>query len=305
MSEASEHKRRLKEMAEDLEMVTEKIPRFKGMIYGPQGAGKTVFAVGLAQQLLKGTDKTIVYVDTSEGWVSLRNHPSLMKNVKLVRYRGYEYLETLIYALKNKVAPFDNVGAMVWDEVNRMVDRDTEIVFKARANNQSGVPEWPDYYKALQRVRNLTHFLYRMDPDVHLIMISHEKDKKNDQGAVILTYPSISPRINEELGGDLHVIGRLKTKTVKGSDGMPQFTRELQVHPTSRVVAKTRVGGLPVVTDPVAFIKQTIEWLQVADEVKAEPAVPIGEDTDVDLSKLLNDDSDPDDMPVFTSVDEA
>lgn len=303
MSEASSHKQRLKEMTEDLEMVTEKIPMFKGMIYGPQGAGKTVFAIGLAQQLLKGTGKTIVHVDTSEGWVSLRNHPVLANNVKTVRYRGYEYLETLIYAIKNKVAPFDNVGAMVWDEMNKMVDRDTEFVFKARDNNQSGVPEWPDYYKALQRVRDLSHFLYRTNPDIHLIMTSHEKDKKNDKGLVILTYPSISPRINEELGGDLHVIGRLKTKTIRGSDGMPEYTRELQVHPTARIVAKTRVGGLPVLVDPGVFIRRTIEWLQVASPVSSEPEAPIGEIADVDLTNLIETSIDPDDEPVFTNTD--
>lgn len=288
------HKQRLAELTADLTMVTEGIPQFKGMIYGPKGVGKTVFAAGLASAL---TDKDIIHVDTSEGWVSLRNHPKLAAQVKTVRYRGYEYLETLIQAIKHGIAPFDNVGAMIWDEMSKMVARDTEFVYKMREANKAGVPEWPDYHKALQRVKELSHFLYNENPDVHLIMTSHEKDKKNQQGATIFTYPSISPSINEELGGDLHLVGRLTAKTKKGSDGSAIYTRSLQVHPTAMVEAKTRIGGLPISVEPVHFINRAVEWLKVADPVEEEPIVPADIGVDIDLSALA--DTDADDEPVF------
>lgn len=303
-SVSSEHKKRLAEMAEEIVNPLDAVERFLGMIYGPKGTGKTVMAIGMAQQLLKDdTRKKIVHVDTSKGYVSLRNHPALAENVITVPYKGYQYLETIIYAIKHNAPPFDNVGAMVWDEMSTMAQRDLEFVYKARAKSDS--PEWPDYSVATNRVRELMTFHFNMNPDVHLIMTSHEKDKKNKDGAVIFTYPSITPASNEAIGQVIHVVGRLTAKTTKQPDGTAKYERTIQVHPTARVEAKTRIGGLAVSVTPKVFINRAIEWLKNAEPVEEEPQVTEDVDNDVDLTKLaeladsIGEDGGSDDVPSF------
>lgn len=297
MSEALEHKRRLAEMEAELEDVNSKIARFKGLIYGPSGTGKTVFAVGMMKAILKEQKKQrIVYVDTSEGWVSIRNHKGLADNVLFVPFRGYDYLETLLLAIQKGVGKFENVGGIILDEATKMAARDLTLVFKARGKSEA--PEWPDYFKALERMKQLLTFIYEESPSLNLIMVGHEKDKKNNEGVVIKTFPSFNPQVAEEIKGDLHLVTRATTKQT-GRQGEPVYTREYQVHPTTLVDAKTRVAGLPVKTDAQTLIAKTVDWLKkgAPEQEVNEPAV----DVEKVVEELDNVTVDNDDAPVYVA----
>ena len=50
-------------------------------IFGDQGTGKTVTAMKFMQAIVP-PEKKIVYLDSANNWVSLMNHPELMKRVK-------------------------------------------------------------------------------------------------------------------------------------------------------------------------------------------------------------------------------
>ena len=265
-AEIAAHRKRLAEMEAEVEDINSKVARFKGMLYGPSGTGKTVLALRLMQAILEGRPKNrIVYVDTSEGWTSIRNHPGLAENVLFVPFKGYDYLETVLFAINANAGKFANVGGIILDEATKMSHRDLERVFVHRsetAKTKPEAPEWPDFYRALTRMKMLLTFIYENAPDVNLIMVGHEKDKKNkDTGAVVFTYPSFNPQVAEEVKGDLQLLGRVTAKQT-GRQGDAQYAREIQVHPTTLIDAKTRVSGLPVKTDAETLIAKTVEWLQ-------------------------------------------
>jgi ABC-type phosphonate transport system ATPase subunit len=62
--------------------------RMKILLYGQSGVGKTVEAMELAQRCTPD-DKRILYIDTGEGWVSLLNHPQLMRRTTRSGLQGY------------------------------------------------------------------------------------------------------------------------------------------------------------------------------------------------------------------------
>lgn len=293
----TEHKRRLQEMLADMSDVNQKVGRFKGMIYGPKGAGKTVFAVRFARKICdqQKPGQDIIYVDTSEGWVSLKNHSDVTTGVKVIRFRDYEYLKTLLLAIERKLPGFDNVGAIIFDEATKMSSRDIEKEFEKRG--RSDAPEWPDYFKGASNIKGLLTFIYEKTPNVNFLMVGHEKTKTNEQGHPTEIRPSFTPAIAEEILGDLHLVARLTNKTDKTK---MTFNQELQVHPSATVEAKSRVAPLPFKVSPVQLVKTTLEWLSNGADTPIEEAqtvTPSAPDAQPDAGE-----SD-DETPVFASAE--
>src|SRR4249919_211375 len=104
------------------------------MIYGPNGVGKTVEAARLAKSICP-PGKKILYVDAVEGWVALLNHSDeqLTSNVSRMVYDSISQLALLGNAIAAKVAPFDNIGVLVFDELSRMSKKDLDIVLASRS----------------------------------------------------------------------------------------------------------------------------------------------------------------------------
>lgn len=286
MVTAVERKQMYDEMLADMTDIENIETRAKVLIDGPKGVGKTVFVVSFAKAVMaqfSPTDKQeLVYVDTSEGYVSLRNHPKLNTKIRVVRYRNLQYLGTLLMAIKAGAPPFDHVGALVLDEFSKMAERDLEE-YTLKRDPEALIPEWPDYNQSQFRAKMLMKQIYEI-PNLHLFMVSHEKDKKNKQGDTILTMPNFNPQFGEVIMQDLHVIGRMTAKAVKNRAGQAEYTREIQVHPTGLIEAKTRVGGLPVKVSPGELITRTLDWLSNPEADVAEEVKVSDEEVEIDLS---------------------
>jgi hypothetical protein len=82
----------------------------------------------------------------------------------------------------------------------------------------------------------------------------------------------------------MHVVTHLSAEEFVADDGTADYIRTFQVHPTKRINAKSRVGGLPVTVDGDFLIEAISEWMigeRDTEEVEREPV----EDEDIILQE--------------------
>lgn len=262
-------------------------PKFKGMFYGESGAGKTVLAMELAHKL-KGDGK-IIYIDSVEGWVSLLNHPGLIdESVMRMTYQGLSQLDTLIMAIVNGYAPYDDVTVIVHDELSVIAKLDLDRVLEVNAKKEAGkdpdTATWPDMNANTQRVRRVVTKLLQLP--VHQIILAHQRDDVNEKGKIIVR-PDFMPKLSKSIRESLHMVGHMTAKEVRNGDDM-DYVRTVQTHPTSSVIAKSRIGGLPVHSMGSELEVAILDWLggkgetiEVQDVIQ-DTSSPMARNTDDD-----------------------
>jgi hypothetical protein len=244
--------------------MNELIPFLKACVYGDSGFGKTVFSMQLAQAITP-PGKSIEYIDYLEGWVALLNHrdEGLLKNVHRESYEGISQIDTLGKFIKMGVEPFDNIGTVILDEFSSMTKSDLFTVVKSRAAKDSSkdpnVPTQPDFYAGTNRADlALTSLL---QAKVNVIVVSHIREDKDKSGAVV-TRPAFMPNFSDTFRQMMHLVAHLTAEEfIIEETGEADYKRSLQVHPTRRVNAKTRIGGLRPNVPPEVLIPAVVEWM--------------------------------------------
>lgn len=242
--------------------LTDATPFFKGLFSGVMGSGKTVNAFRLAQ-LITPPDKTIEYIDSMEGWVSLDNHPEwdLKRRVNRRQFTGKSQLETLTYAILAKAGRYKDVGCIIVDEASTMADEFLETVTAAHAKKDTAKnpdePLWPDYNVTKVQFGRVTTKMLKLP--CHVIFLSHVREDKSKTGGI-----KIRPAFNPQLGGKLsvhfHIVG-FASANEKTSDSGDLYERVVQINPTQTVDAKTRIsfpGKVYVTWDEL--IQGVSEW---------------------------------------------
>lgn len=265
MTLKTDHEQRARDIMAAMVDPNELVARFKGLFYGPSGVGKTVLAAAVAH-VITPPDKKIIYVDTSEGWLVLRNnHPKLFEKISnVLPFQSLEHLQTLSLMIKGRAPGFEDVKTIILDEATKMASIDLLRVQNER-NPEAEIPEWKDYNTALQRLRRSLDALYST-PDLNVILIGHEKDKKNDKGVVIRTYPSFNPEAAKEVKESLHLVAFCTADNKvnpANPTGPPLYERMAQVMPTGKIDAKTRIdkfSSVKVSHDEI--LGNTLDWLQ-------------------------------------------
>jgi len=246
-------------------------PNAKLMFFGKSGAGKTVLAMRVAQQVT-APDKEILYVDFKEGWVSLLNHdPSLRRRVRRMVYKGFSQLEILVDALCTKEGSFANIGALILDEHSSMAQDDMELLTRNRAKSDKekdpDTPTWPDMNTSgLRARRNLNQLLTL---DMHVILVAHERDDKDKTG-VLVVGPSYLPKTTPKILEPLHFVGRCSAIIKEGGSSGGTYERTVQCHPSRQVTCKSRVGGLRVFESHESIISKVDNWLQTGGVPSSE-----------------------------------
>jgi hypothetical protein len=284
------------------------------MIYGDPGVGKTVLAVGLARKIVEPGQK-VVFLDSNKGIVSLDNHPGLKKDLIHFKYGQYQDLPTLAQAIRDGKAPFDNVGAIVIDELSSIAESVLDTLLRERLGTPVGeipevVPDWTDYRPMGELIKKALFDLEDID-GLHVIVVAHA-EQKADHRKVVITRPAFSPKLRGGIEKIMQVTGYVTAETKKeiGSDAAT-YVREIQVHPTKLVEAKCRVGGLPIKMGMVEFVNEVTDWLYDEDRQAADLAAAEFEGEGADDELPAEDGIQPaddaydvdDDAPAFVSQD--
>lgn len=256
---------------------------FIGMLYGEPGTGKTTLAVGLAHKLANGGK--VLYLDSSDGWVSLENIPSLMQNVVRLPFERYQDIPQVASALREsdskRPAILKGVNVIVLDELSSIANDVLDNVLRDRLGTRDDdIPdqtaEWSDYFPQKELVRKAIIQLHEV-PNLHVILVAHAKEKI-DHRKVKVMKPDFPDKLLGELQKLMHVTAYVSaTTTNKG--GQVQYTRQVQSQPSLLISAKSRIGGLPFQTDFPDFVTHVVSWVDGAqmeqDLVSPEPDVDI------------------------------
>ena len=240
----------LAQIAQKAKLANETASTFRGELYGPSGVGKSVIAAMIMRNLVR--DGLILDIDTSEGYVSWKNHPGLSDGIVIVPFTTIDDLVILADGIKAKVPPFDNVKCIIFDEGSKMAEQDAIRVNRARQSGTYGdslqktanyIAEGPDYMIALERWREM---LFKMMDirDLNVIVCAHQGEKKDRSGATIGVFPQFSPKINASTKEYMHLVANL-VRTVQNNPanpGVPDYVMMAQVHPTIMVDAKCRMS---------------------------------------------------------------
>lgn len=245
------------------------------MLYGKPGTGKTVLSVGLAKKVVKKGQK-VLYIDTKEGWVSLENHSSLLKDVVRMNYESFNDLAVIANAIANKEHGLGKVGAVVIDEFSTAADMLLDDLFRADVGAQKDVipTEALDakLYKPMQDACRRAVELFQNLAGIHVILVAHEREVV-DHRKVKVIKPGFTPKNNDSLQKLMHVTAHV-TNEIKGAGKNTTYERLVQSHPSALVDAKSRIGGLPLMTSPEDFVAVVADWL--SDESKGVVAEPQG-----------------------------
>lgn len=261
---------------------------FKGLLYGESGVGKTVEAVKMAK-IITPPGKKILFIDTSDGWVSLMNHPGLMEDVVPMEYQALAQYEAIVEALKEGIGKFGEVATIVFDEISTTAKRDMVSVAKGTKLGEFEAPEFKHYNIATRRMENVLTKLLELRESHNLIFVSHMKIRKNKQTEIEKREPSVMPAFGETLKESLHVVAFMSADIKHGEkDSTARYVWKMQVHPSKSTVAKTRIGGFDVVVSPEKFNERLATWISRNDttiegdrpEVELPDEVAVGEDAD-------------------------
>jgi len=265
--------------------------RFKGLFYGDPGARKTVETAKIGKRVL------MVAADP-EGWVSLKNHPELGlgTRIKVMGYQGISQLEALANAFEDDepfVREFDTVHL---DTLSHMASMDLDVVQKQKMKKKGDDFDfekdmWPVYNQNSLRVKNALVKLLHAPINVVATAHSREVEIKRFGSATgeRRLQPKFSPEIFSAINADFSMIAYMECKTGVDKDGNISYKCETQFHPTPLIVAKARIGGLPVKVKN-ADLKEIVDnWLSKGGDLIPHEEAELERPADLGFNPALAD----------------
>lgn len=270
------------------------------LLYGSYGTGKTTLIAGIAQQLMRQFGGRTLYLDSAEGFASLDNLPKLKKGIDRIQVKDPKDLSVLADAMKS--GKMKGYTVLLLDEVDSWF----EIILHEYVREVTGTLPTEDlpeiegkhYAAPTQIMLNIINKFKSVD-GLHIVMVAH--DQQRGKEPKIVTAPSLPPKLMKGINEKVHIVGLVEAAISK--DG---YLRTVQVNPSKQVVAKTRIGGLPVKIDFKDMPKIVGDWVG-SDEMEEalthpEPDPEPVDDEEIEVEEP--DDLDEDDEAVEVEDDE-
>lgn len=206
------------------------------VVYGEPGVGKTIFSSKAPRPLL---------LDIECGSRSLLNHPELV-SVPVITTTEISDVENLIWELrKSNVEDYSTVIIDNLTELQkRMLDDQLRKAHKLDSKRDPYLPYQQDYLINSERMRRII-MAYR-DLPCNTVFVCHEIEDKDSNG-VLLKRPALTPKLVSTLLGMVDVVAHLSVGNEVAKGKSDELTRYMQVHPTTRIMAKTRIGNLDTI----------------------------------------------------------
>jgi hypothetical protein len=177
--------------------------------------------------------------------VSLKNHPQLRRRTKKTQFQNVEQIKAFATAIKNKIGDWGQIGAVVLDEASGMAKQDLDGVVKSRAlvdaSKDPNEAKWPDMGASNNRMIGMYNGLIQIG-GVHIISTAHVRMEKDDTGFERQS-PDFMPQLGKQVRQLMHLVAFVAMEE-QTDEGVVKEVRTFQVHPSMRIVAKSRVGSL-------------------------------------------------------------
>lgn len=240
--------------------------RFKGLIYGDPGARKTVESCKIGKKLL-------FLAADPEGWQSLLNHPELGlgTRIQLMEYNGVSQLESLAEAIDEDNKVFREFDTIILDTLSNIASMDLGVVQTQKIKQKGGEDKfdferdmWPVYNQNSLRVKNALQKL--LHNPVNVVATAHAKEYEVKRFGSATgerrLQPKFSPEIFADINAQFSMIAYQQNDVQVDRQNNVTYRTSTQFHPTSLIVAKTRIGGLPVQQKNANIAKIVEEWVE-------------------------------------------
>jgi hypothetical protein len=241
----------------------------KILLYGEPGARKTTLGASIG-------DRVLFIMADPAGYESLYNHPELGlgTRIRTMRYTGISQLETLADVFTEGGTKYDQYDTIMLDTMSNIASLDRDVVTKQKIKKAGGEAsfswedqQWPIYNQNTLRVT--TALLKLMLSPVNVIMTAHAVERENKATGKIITRPKFSPEIFASIAGQCSMIAYCTANKLDVDDGdTVVYKSQIQYHPTKTIVAKTRIGGLPVSEDLPQNLGNTLHGSRLRQIVK-------------------------------------
>jgi len=278
----------------------------KIILYGHPGVGKTKLGATIGNNIL------MVAADP-DGWQTLINHPELGlgTRIKVMEYQGLKQLEYLADAVVDGDKPFQEFDTINLDTLSHMSGMDLDLVTRVNIKKKGYRPGPEDmenmrfdyekdmfgvYNQNALRVKAAIHKLF--SANINIVATAHTYQRKVRATSTERTEPLFPPAVLAAINADVSLMAYMDANEAGlDSDGTVVYHRQIQYHPTRTILAKSRIGGLPITEDDPDLRTIIEEWLakgaqllghDEAEEVREEPGLelPSSTTTETDLENF-------------------
>lgn len=226
-----------------IEKLVDREQYINGLVYGPAGVGKTVFA--------STAPRPILWLEAEGGTHSIGDK----EGIDIARVTGLEtYREALVFLEKNPEAYNTVVLDSLTETGAAVMKQIMEAAVAADDSRDKYQPQFGEWGKLTGVMREIVRSF--RDLPMHTIITALEREDQDEMTGRVKVRPRLSPTLADELPGYMDFVGYMYTKgdvvdMKKAEEDREPIQRVMLLRPTVKHAAKLRA---PAGSNPPDFI---------------------------------------------------